>query len=542
MEFTDKQIALIDALMAKYIKAGVDKDDRLLRRYKCHPKFFVSEVIGVKKQNNFVITKQQHELLSSAGRLAFCKQLRWDFERSGRIDQLPRVVLNYSKQLGITVRAGRGTGKSSSSSWLIFWFMCLFQDAKIPAVGPTEKSLKTILWAELYLWYNKLQKNGDIQFQEPFRSKINMMASEVRIDNNPNWTTFQRVSPRNSDEGTLKAVLGGLHADNMLILIDEASSIQDQVFQPLESTLTSRCNFVIALFNPTKNSGWAHDSHFDAVASQDFIKLHWNGEHSELVSPTYLKSLAKRYGGRDNNNYRVSVLGVPPTTDDNSLIPFTWCEDASSRVPFLQDNIDVVLGCDIARSGADSTIVSIRQGKNVLGFEKINEIETFQTSVAILKIAKKYQAKYICIDSLGIGSGVFDTVRASFPKTYGVENSRRSNDPEKYFNLRAECFYRLRLAFEMGSISLPSDDSELKMQLSTIRFSDEGGKIKIESKKEIKKRLGGESPDIADSLAISFYIDDLQDVAVKASEIFDPYAAAFAKLAERQNELSWMAM
>lgn len=542
MEFTDREIASIDALMTKYVKAGDNKELRLLRRYTCHPKFFVSEVIGINVKNKLTISKQQHELLAHAGRLSFCNSLKWDFEMSGRIDQLPRVVLNYSKHLGITVRSGRGCGKSASSSWLLFWFLCCFENSKIACLGPNERSIKTILWSELFLWYNRKDKAGEYCFKEPFRSSIEMMATEVRANKQPNWSATQRVSPRNSDEGQLKGTLGGLHAENLLILVDEGSSISDPVFQPLESTLTGRNNMVITLSNLTKNSGWTYRSHFDQVESESFIKLHWSGEQSELIPPSYLEALAKRYGGRDNNNYRVSVLGMAPTVDDDSLIPYLWIEDASNRMPFIQTNVDIVLGCDIARSGADSTIVCIRQGKNVLAFEKVNEIETFQTTVAILKIARKYKASYICIDSLGIGAGVFDSVRASFPKTYAVENSRRSNEPEKYFNLRAECFYRLRLAFESGTMSVPADDNELKVQLSSIKFTDELGKIKIESKKEIKKRLGGESPDIADSLAISFFIDDLKDVAVKASEIFDPYADAFAKLAERQNELSWMAM
>ena len=537
-----KDIKVIDDARKKFVSGGDTVEDRAFRRYQTFPETFIREVIGINESNGFTITEQQLELIESVGRLSFCKKIKWDFEKANNLNMLPRPIRRYSQYLGITIRAGRGVGKSCSSSWLNFWFLCTHTNSKIPCVGPTEKSLKTILWAEMNMWFRKVNEENDLIFQEPFRSKIDIRASEVRMNDDPQWGAFQRVSPRNADEGILKAVLGGQHADNMMILIDEANSLHDAVFEPLESTMTSRCNFVIALFNPTRHNGWAYDSHYDIEKSKHFLKLHWSGEDSDIVSSDYIQSLAKKYGGRDNNNFRVSVLGVPPSSEDQSLISYTWVENAIHREPMpnMMNERDVIFGVDVARSGGDNTVVCVRKGYDVREFITVNKIDSIDVAIEILKLAKKYEPEYICIDSLGVGAGVYDALRRSFPKVYAVEFSRSSKKPQ-FRVLRDELWYSLRNLFEKQPVTIPNLEP-LRVQLSTVRFEDQMGTIKIEAKKDIKKRLGGESPDYADALAISMYIDDLDRNIVDESDIEDPYDKLFREGFDKQmsDRASWM--
>jgi len=539
-----KDLRIIDEARKQFVLAGDTEEDIAFRRYQCYPECFISEVLGINEENGLHITKQQMELIECAGRLAFCKKIKWDFERGGKINELPRAVRRYSQYLGITIRAGRGVGKSCCSSWLIFWYMSTHSNAKVPCVGPTEKSLKTILWAELNLWYRKVTALNEPIFKEPFRSQIDIRANDVRVNGDPQWSAFQRVSPRNADEGILKAVLGGQHADNMMILIDEANSLQDAVFEPLESTMTSRCNFVIALFNPTRHNGWAYDSHYDMGKSQHFLKLHWSGEDSDIVSGDYIESLSRKYGGRDNNNFRVSVLGVPPTSEDQSLISYTWVENAIRRdpIPSKMNDRAVVFGVDVARSGGDNTVVCIRKGYDVRHFITINKIDSIDVAIDILKLAKQYEPEYICVDSLGVGAGVYDSLRRAFPKVYAVEFSRASRSPQ-FRVLRDELWYRMRSLFEKEPVTIP-DLEPLRIQLSTVKFEDNMGTIKIEAKKDIKKRLGGESPDYADALAISLYVDDLDRNIINDDRLEDPYDKLFRDGFNKQmsNRGTWMSV
>ena len=79
---------------------------------------------------------------------------------------------------------------------------------------------------------------------------------------------------------------------------------------------------------------------------------------------------------------------------------------------------------------------------------------------------------------------------------------------EMFQNKRAEMFWNLREEFRKGRISIPND-IDLKNQLSVIKYDhDEKGRIFIMKKKDIKKELGGGSPNEADTAAMLYYEDD----------------------------------
>ena len=86
----------------------------------------------------------------------------------------------------------------------------------------------------------------------------------------------------------------------------------------------------------------------------------------------------------------------------------------------------------------------------------------------------------------------------------GIDNAARSDEPETYYNLRSEIWCKAADAFSGGDIQLKTDDMRLKGQLTTPTYAFRNGKILIESKAEIKKRLGN-SPDRADAYVNGLY-------------------------------------
>jgi len=62
----------------------------------------------------------------------------------------------------------------------------------------------------------------------------------------------------------------------------------------------------------------------------------------------------------------------------------------------------------------------------------------------------------------------------------------------------------LRERFEQGEVDIDPDDDKLAAQLGSIKWGiDSRGRIKIESKDEMRKR-GFPSPDRADAMAMAF--------------------------------------
>jgi hypothetical protein len=124
------------------------------------------------------------------------------------------------------------------------------------------------------------------------------------------------------------------------------------------------------------------------------------------------------------------------------------------------------------------------------------------------------------VDVIGLGNGVYNRLRELGARVYAVD-VRRTARKERFAKLRDELWWSLREQFELGLISIPNDD-ELIAELTSIKYepNDSKGAIKIESKKEMKRR-GVESPNKADALCLTLYMKD--SVFAEVMEARDPY-------------------
>jgi hypothetical protein len=123
------------------------------------------------------------------------------------------------------------------------------------------------------------------------------------------------------------------------------------------------------------------------------------------------------------------------------------------------------------------------------------------------------------VDVIGIGNGVYNRLRELRYPVYPVNVAESAARSERFMRLRDELFWKLREVFEAGTISIPKDD-ELIGELSSIKYKAESsGKVKIESKSEMKRR-GMESPNRADALMLSFA---KEDYIFAKKRVKDPY-------------------
>ena len=58
----------------------------------------------------------------------------------------------------MSVRSGHGTGKSTSASWAMLWFVLLRFPNKVVVTAPTSSQLFDALFAELKRWINELPR------------------------------------------------------------------------------------------------------------------------------------------------------------------------------------------------------------------------------------------------------------------------------------------------------------------------------------------------------------------------------------------------
>lgn len=469
-----------------------------IKRYQRNPLAFAKEMFGFNPSN------QQRDLFIELGKLVSAKMKR--------DEDLPLTdeEVQYVAKRGISVRSGKGTGKDASAAIIGYWFLFCFFGSKTYLLAPSLDNLKSNLIAEMSLWRGK--RNG-AERQCKIAEELDLMTTSCRMkrdeDQGKNWFIASNSAGPHLPEDQQAEVLHGKHARYMMFIMDEASGIPDAVFKPLDTTLTDPVNFIILIWNPTRRSGFAYNTHFDPTETKYWVNLHWNAEQSDMITPEQIFYLKDKYG-EDSNQYRVSVLGEPPTMDDGSLIPYEWAMDATNLRFQEQDDDPVIMGVDVARKGKDKSIILVRKGPRVLEIEELSNIDTVELSRWVAMRAADWRPKAIYIDSCGLGIGVVDELnRQQVPNVYPVNVGRATSNPRKFHLLRDELWWKLRERFEKGLISLAEcPDKELISEISSIQYDiKDNGKIKVESKMDMRNR-NMPSPNKGDALMMTMMIDD----------------------------------
>jgi hypothetical protein len=126
----------------------------------------------------------------------------------------------------------------------------------------------------------------------------------------------------------------------------------------------------------------------------------------------------------------------------------------------------------------------------------------------VLELQSKHNCSLIFIDSIGIGSGVFDRCKEMGLPVKEVVVSTKSTEPTTYSDMRSQLWGHMRTWLNNGA-DLPgyckeSGDRNLFAQLVGMEYTyNKRMQIQLISKKDLK-RAGKVSPDIADALSLTF--------------------------------------
>src|SRR3990167_776591 len=181
------------------------------------------------------------------------------------------------------------------------------------------------------------------------------------------------------------------------------------------------------------------------------------------------------------------------------------------------------LGGDIAGGGRNYSVLVLRGYNVAKKIYKENEPDTMAYAGIVVKNARDLEVrdKDIFLDAVGIGRGASDRVREQKAQAQGVQAGSEASESTKFTNLRAEMYWRLREWILQGGKLFRDDDWN---QLAEVKYKvDSSGKIKIMSKEEML-REGIDSPDVADSLALTFARPDVPPVlrAQQEAQVSEP--------------------
>jgi hypothetical protein len=334
---------------------------------------------------------------------------------------------------------------------------------------------------------------------DALRQQIDFQAETVHIKAAPELSfAVARTAAKEKPEA-----LAGFHARFLLFLIDEASGIDDAIFETAMGAWSTEGAIVILTSNPTRRSGFFYDTHNTARDRWHTMRVNCEDVprargHIEDVVASY---------GKSSNKYRVRVLGEFPTADDSTFIPLDVVEAARGR-EVAKLNLAPIWGVDVARFGDDSSALAKRQGNHLL--EPVKEWLGKDVAQLTDLIGAEYnrldedeRPHAIMIDVIGIGAGVVDNLKRLGLPAYGVNVAESASNDDKYFKLRDELWGKGRDWFMSKNCRIPPDEKLIAELASPFYDFNAHGQIVIEPKKEMKKR-GLRSPNKADAFLNTF--------------------------------------
>ena len=168
---------------------------------------------------------------------------------------------------------------------------------------------------------------------------------------------------------------------------------------------------------------------------------------------------------------------------------------------------DKLLGVDPARFGDDRTSICFRQGRKVHWIRSFTKKSTMEVAGIVRMAIKEIGANQCAIDVGGLGAGVYDRLKELVPETecdvVQVNSSESPIDEKKYTNKRAEMWGEMGDWLLAQPASIPDSD-ELMADLTQIRYSYNSNQALVMEKKQDMKKRGFRSPDMADSLGLTF--------------------------------------
>lgn len=429
---------------------------------------------------------------------------RFTWQQTIELEAYNRAVNTFDKdsydeaKRRISIRSGHGIGKTSFLSVISLHFLTCFFGSQIGVTANTEDQLKDIFLKEFSLWRMRLK--------EELRDNVEVMDDMVRIKDQRDWFLRARVARPEKPEA-----LAGLHAPYVLLLVDEASAVHDNVFEVSKGALTGENWVVIYTSNPTRNEGEFYESQ---KAGSNFTKLHFTCRHSPIVKDNYIRGMEDDYG-KDSDEVRIRVDGEFAGTaqmDDKGWIPLL----ANIKVHFEPERGQYInrgiIGIDPSGQGKDKTIGMIRDSvylKMVIKEATSNEKDLARKTETV-RDAYNCTSNDIGIDAFGIGAKLVAEIQTKMGESVNalLTDKPREETKHLYTNFKAEMAWRFRAWVKNGGIIITNNQKNWVRILEKIKYKrDAQGRIMLMPKHMFKKEYGF-SPDEFDASIYTFFKEE----------------------------------
>ena len=427
------------------------------------------------------------------------------------------------------VHSAHDLGKSYIAASIASWWIDTHPvgQAFVASTAPTYKQVHSILWEEIR---RARRKSAQLARERPGGRAL---PGRVTLDDV--WKIGEEEvgygrKPADTDEHGFQ----GIHRRWVLVIIDEACGVPEQLYNAVEAITTNANCRILAIGNPDTPDGkfaevcdplstW-NVIHLDGLESPNFT-----GEHVPedlrplLLDPDWVED-KKRAWGEESALYRSKVRGL--FTDDrvDGCVPSSWvaaCRSIPEDWKAAKDAPNE-LGVDPA-AGGDESVIAHRLGDRFSIYKRERQPDTMKFADDVVEAIIATGATRVKVDSIGVGKGVADRVRQRRAEhgaeVIAVNVGLPAKDSKRFGRLRDEIWWevaREQSQHRAWILDIPDDAAA---QLAAPNWStNAAGRIVVESKEDMLKR-GISSPDCADALNMAGYEATAKVRVVKAPRL-----------------------
>lgn len=322
--------------------------------------------------------------------------------------------------------------------------------------------------------------------------------------------------------------------------MEEAEAVSKESWDILIPTIRKPGSEIWVSYNPKNILDDTHQRF--VIAPPDDICLLTVNYSENPWFPDVLRLEMEECKRKDYDLYLHIWEGEPVADSDMAIIKPSWIAaavDAHNLLGFDAAG-EKRVGFDVADEGEDSNAITLRHGSVAIDVQEWDRGDVIESSNRVNLYAEQRQADEIIYDSIGVGAGVKAQLgRIAKVNIQGFNAGGSVLHPESEYlpgkknkdmfaNIKAQAWWHVRDRFyktwrcvearkadpnctleykpdELISLSSSIKKLEyLKAELSRPWVDYDGnGKVKVESKKDMKKR-GIPSPNMADSLIMAF--------------------------------------
>lgn len=290
--------------------------------------------------------------------------------------------------------------------------------------------------------------------------------------------------------------------------IDECSQVSKKAVDIVRSRIRFRLTQnnlapkILLTCNPSK--GWLYNEFFAPFRSgqlpEHLVFIQSRVIDNPHLPATYAETLARL-----------------PEVDRKRLLEGDWDYDETLDSLFTTDDLlrcfrnpettgELFITADVARLGKDRTVIALWRGLSLVQIVELRKKKIDETANVIRELANynKVKLSNVIADADGLGAGLVDVL-----KCREFRNGSRATKPERFVNLKAECFFKLAELIELNRLTFPQAHRDtIVKELDMIRRKnpDGDGKLAVTGKEEIQ-RTHGMSPDYADAIAMRMFFE-----------------------------------